>query len=57
MLRSQVGDLRALYRSARRIARAEDLDVLLNTLVEDVANTTDFEGIVVLYYDQDTKAL
>ncbi len=39
------------------MARAEDLDVLLNTLVEDIADATDFERIVVLYHDQETKTL
>ena len=56
-LKKQVTELRALYRSARRMAKAEDLDVLLNDLAEDLAGATNLERIVVIYYDAASKRL
>ena len=48
----RVQDLRHLYRSVTRMARADVVDTLLSHLTEDIINTTDLERLVVLYYDQ-----
>jgi len=53
----QVQDLRHLYRSVTRMARADVVDTLLNHVAEDIINTTDLERLVVLYYDQQDKKL
>ena len=53
----RVHDLRHLYRSITRMARADVVDTLLNHVAEDIISTTDLERLVVLYYDQHTDNL
>ncbi len=53
----RVQDLRYLYRSVTRMARADVVDTLLNHVAEDIISTTDLERLVVLYYDQQDKNL
>ena len=45
-------DLRALYQSARRLARSDDVEVLLNILVEDISRATELERLVVLLQNE-----
>ena len=52
-----VKDLRALYRSARRMALSDDVNVLFDCLVEDLANSTDLERILVLRRDRQNRSL
>ncbi len=53
----QVQDLRYLYRSATRMARADVVDTLLNHVAEDIISTTNLERLMVLYYDQHSDNL
>lgn len=41
-------DLRQLYRSARRMAVSDDVDVLLECLLEDLVSSTKFERILIV---------
>jgi len=52
-----VKDLRSLYRSARRMALSDDVNVLFDCLVEDLANSTGFERIIVLRRDRQKGSL
>ncbi|MCK5195351.1 MAG: hypothetical protein KAQ71_16180, partial [Desulfobulbaceae bacterium] len=52
-----VKDLRALYRSARRMAHSDDVNVLFDCLVEDLANSTGLERILVLRRDRQNRSL
>ncbi|MBC8317522.1 MAG: PAS domain S-box protein [Desulfobulbaceae bacterium] len=52
-----IKDLRSLYRSARRMARSDDVNVLFDCLVEDLANCTGLERILVLRRDRDSNSL
>lgn len=53
----QVDDLRRLYRSASRMARTDDADVLFNYLVEDLSEGAGLERIVVLSLDESDQTL
>lgn len=52
-----VKDLRSLYRSARRMALSDDVNVLFDCLVEDLANSTGLERIIVLRRDRQNRSL
>lgn len=52
-----VKDLRSLYRSARRMALSDDVNVLFDCLVEDLANSTGLERILVLRRDRQRRSL
>lgn len=52
-----VNDLRALYRNARRMARSDDVNVLLDYLVEDLVSNTGFERVLVLRLDRSENML
>jgi PAS domain S-box-containing protein len=52
-----VKDLRSLYRSARRMAFSDDVNVLFDCLVEDLANSTGLDRILVLRRDRQNKSL
>ncbi len=53
----RVQDLRYLYRSVTRMARADAVDTLLNHVAEDIISTTELERLVVLYYDHQNNNL
>ena len=55
--KQRVQDLRHLYRSATRMARADVVDTLLNHVAEDISSTTNLERLMVLYYDQHSDSL
>ncbi len=48
MMMNAANDLRQLYRSAKRMAASDDVDVLLEYLLEDLINSTKFERIFLL---------
>ncbi len=53
----RIQNLRHLYRSVTRMARADVVDTILHHLAEDIIDTTELERLVVLYYDQNNKSL
>ena len=53
--RASVRALRSLYRSARRMACSDEDNVLLNFLIEDLINTTEFERVLLLILDPSTE--
>ncbi len=54
---ASVRALRSLYRSARRMACSDEDNVLLNFLIEDLINTTEFERVLLLILDPSTEFL
>ncbi len=50
-------ELRALYRSAGRMVRSNEVNVLLEWLVEDVVNNTGLERAIVLWLNKSTCSL
>jgi PAS domain S-box-containing protein len=48
MMMNATNDLRQLYRSAKRMAASDDVEVLLECLLEDLVNSTEFERILLL---------
>ena len=56
-MRTSVTALRSLYRSARRMACSDEDNVLLNFLIEDLINTTEFERVLLLILDPSTEYL
>ncbi len=53
----QVGDLRSLYRSARRMSRIDDVDYLFNAIVDDIITATDLQRIVALQIERNRGIL
>ncbi|NOQ46066.1 MAG: PAS domain S-box protein, partial [Desulfobulbaceae bacterium] len=47
-MNNAIDDLRSLYRSARRMSSSNDVNMLLDFLVEDLVNSTEFERVLVL---------
>lgn len=56
-IKTSIKALRSLYRSARRMACSDEDAVLLNFLVEDLINTTNFERILLLILDPSVEYL
>ncbi len=47
-----VDDLRSLYRSSRRMAASDDVNVILDYLVSDLIDSTGFDRIMILRLDR-----
>lgn len=52
-----VSHLRALYRSSRRMARSDEVMVLFDYLVEDIASSTNLDRLLVLRLDETGRNL
>ena len=52
-----INDLRALYRSSRRMAGADDVDVILDYLVDDLVDNTGLDRVMILRLDRKTRFL
>ena len=52
-----INDLRALYRSSRRMAGSDDVDVILDYLVDDLVDNTGLDRVMILRLDRKTRFL
>lgn len=52
VLENVADDLRSLYRSSRRMAGADDVSVILDSLVRDLIDSTGFDRIMIMRLDR-----
>jgi PAS domain S-box-containing protein len=52
-----INDLRALYRSSRKMAGSHDVNAILDFLVDDLIDNTELDRIMILRLDRKTRVL